>query len=299
MADNVTAPAAGTNFRTKDLAGIHHPISILTDFAGADAMGLVTANPAANTLLGRLKAIADASATVELGGTSLAALETIDLGATSLAALENITVGGTVDLSGGSLAALENITVTIDAGSLAALETIDLGATSLAALENITATLDAGSLAALETIDLGATSLAALENITVGGTVELGATSLAALESITATGPLTDTQLRATAVPVNIDASLKSGTPTRGSVNSGTSSVTILASNANRKGATMINTDPNTLLLDLSGGTASATRHQQRLSQYQSYEVPSGYTGAITGIWEADGAGVCDVVEFT
>lgn len=34
-------------------------------------------------------------------------------------------------------------------------------------------------------------------------TIELGATSLAALESVTATGPLTDTQLRATPVPVS------------------------------------------------------------------------------------------------
>lgn len=98
---------------------------------------------------------------------------------------------------------------------------------------------------------------------------------------------------------VNIDASLKSGTPTRSSVNSGTSSVTILASNANRKGATILNSDANALLLDLSGGTAASTRYQVRLAQYQSYEVGSGYTGAITGIWEADGAGVADVVEFT
>lgn len=52
------------------------------------------------------------------------------------------------------------------------------------------------------TVELGSASLAALESITVGGTVELGATSLAALESITATGPLTDTQLRASAVLV-------------------------------------------------------------------------------------------------
>lgn len=36
-----------------------------------------------------------------------------------------------------------------------------------------------------------------------GGTVELGATSLAALESITVSGPLTDTQLRATPVPIS------------------------------------------------------------------------------------------------
>lgn len=98
---------------------------------------------------------------------------------------------------------------------------------------------------------------------------------------------------------VNIDASLKSGTATRSSVNSGTSSATILASNANRKGATIFNSDANALLLDLSGGTAAATRCQVRLVQYQSYEVGAGFTGAITGIWEGDGSGIADVVEFT
>lgn len=98
---------------------------------------------------------------------------------------------------------------------------------------------------------------------------------------------------------VNIDASLKSGTATRSSVNSGTSSVTILASNAARKGGTIFNSDANALLLDLSAGTAAAARCQVRLTQYQSYEVGSGYTGAITGIWEADGSGVADISEFT
>jgi len=49
------------------------------------------------------------------------------------------------------------------------------------------------------TVALDAPTLAALETITVA----LDAASLAALESITATGPLTDAQLRATAVPVS------------------------------------------------------------------------------------------------
>ena len=55
-------------------------------------------------------------------------------------------------------------------------------------------------------VDLSPASLAALETITVGGTVELGAASLAALESVTASGPLTDTELRAT--PVTVDGTV-------------------------------------------------------------------------------------------
>jgi hypothetical protein len=47
-------------------------------------------------------------------------------------------------------------------------------------------------------VDLSAGTLAALE------TIELGAATLAALETITVTGPLTDAQLRAAAVPVSV-----------------------------------------------------------------------------------------------
>lgn len=98
---------------------------------------------------------------------------------------------------------------------------------------------------------------------------------------------------------VSIDASLKSSTATRTAVPSVVSTGTILAANASRKGATIYNSDANALLLDLSGGTASSSRCQIRLQTGQSYEVGAGFTGTITGIWEADGAGQADVVEFT
>lgn len=52
------------------------------------------------------------------------------------------------------------------------------------------------------TVTLDTASLSALENTTV----ELGATSLAALESITVTGPLTDTQLRASPIAITDNA---------------------------------------------------------------------------------------------
>lgn len=93
-------------------------------------------------------------------------------------------------------------------------------------------------------------------------------------------------------------AALRS-TGTHSSVASGTASVTILAANANRKGARIFNTDANNLFLDLSGGTAvAASRAQVVLAQNVGYDVPFGLTGAITGIWSADGAGVASVVEF-
>ena len=93
-------------------------------------------------------------------------------------------------------------------------------------------------------------------------------------------------------------ANLRSTTGAKTSVNSGIASVTILALNANRKGATITNTDANALLLDLSGGTASSTSFSVSIPANGYYEVPFGYTGLITGIWAADGAGAALVTEF-
>ncbi len=62
MADNLTTPVAdGTKLAAKEIGSppILYPWNLLADSTGADAMGLVVASPAANTLLGRLKAITD------------------------------------------------------------------------------------------------------------------------------------------------------------------------------------------------------------------------------------------------
>lgn len=91
---------------------------------------------------------------------------------------------------------------------------------------------------------------------------------------------------------------LKSSTGTKSAVASGITSVTILASNANRKGATVTNTDANALYLDLSGGTASSTSFSVAVATNGYYEIPFGFTGLITGIWAADGAGSALVTEF-
>ena len=83
------------------------------------------------------------------------------------------------------------------------------------------------------------------------------------------------------------------------SVASAAASTTILAANARRKGATVINTDANALCLRLDGGTATTTTgFNVRLVQNAYYEIPFGYTGLVTGIWEADGAGAANVCEF-
>lgn len=63
MTATTTPLPAGTDI-AETIGGKAHSRAILFDVAGADAMGAVGASPAANTMLGRLKAIADAIATV-------------------------------------------------------------------------------------------------------------------------------------------------------------------------------------------------------------------------------------------
>lgn len=91
-------------------------------------------------------------------------------------------------------------------------------------------------------------------------------------------------------------------TATLTNVASSASSVTILASNANRKGATIVN-ESTALLYVKFGSTASATSYVVSLvgssaAPYSYYEVPFGYSGIITGIW-ASANGNARVTEVT
>jgi hypothetical protein len=99
---------------------------------------------------------------------------------------------GDVSLSAATLAALETIqvgslpNVALDTATLAALETIQIGSMPAVAL-------DAATLAALETISIA--NFPATQP--VSGTVGISGT-------VPVSGPLTDTQLRASAVPVSL-----------------------------------------------------------------------------------------------
>lgn len=90
------------------------------------------------------------------------------------------------------------------------------------------------------------------------------------------------------------------GTATHSTVGDAATSTTILAANSARRGASIINVSSAILYLDMSGGTATATTaHHVQLVQNAYFEVPFGYTGAITGIWASDAGGSANVVEYT
>lgn len=82
-------------------------------------------------------------------------------------------------------------------------------------------------------------------------------------------------------------------------VASAASSTTILAANASRRSAIIVNTDPNTLRIKY-GATASATSFTAVIPSGGYWEMPEPiYAGIIDGIWDVDGAGVAQVTELT
>jgi hypothetical protein len=87
---------------------------------------------------------------------------------------------------------------------------------------------------------------------------------------------------------------------TRTAVNDSSTAVTILAANANRKGAYILNTSSALLYLGLGATDPTSTDFTEQLFQGQSWRVPDCYTGIIKGIWATDpNDGVARVTEMS
>lgn len=84
--------------------------------------------------------------------------------------------------------------------------------------------------------------------------------------------------------PLPVREQSDTGTPSV--VGSSATVVTILASNANRLGAIIFNDSTATLIIGLFTG-ASASNLTLKLPPGAVYEIPFGYTGIITGLWDA------------
>ena len=89
------------------------------------------------------------------------------------------------------------------------------------------------------------------------------------------------------------------GTSTLSNVSSSATTVSILASNASRKGATFFNESTSVLYLKF-GTTASLTSYTVQIPANSYYELPfiKPYTGAIDGIW-ASANGTLRVTELS
>lgn len=65
---------------------------------------------------------------------------------------------------------------------------------------------------------------------------------------------------------------------------------TLLAANANRRGATVYNDTSLSLYLALGSGASTET-YTLKVAAGGYYELPFGYTGVVTGIWPSASAG--------
>lgn len=130
--------------------------------------------------------------------------------------------------------------------------------------------------------------------------------------AVPVSGPLTDTQLRATAVPVSgplTDAQLRASavpvvgsvavrTPTTTSVNSTTSSVTILAANANRKGLMISNQSTSKLYLSFNASASAGNSFiQMDPGAFLFLDQQMIFSSAIYGVW-TNANGTAQVTEF-
>lgn len=92
-------------------------------------------------------------------------------------------------------------------------------------------------------------------------------------------------------------------TGTISSVADSATSVTVLASNASRKGAVFFNDSSSVLYLALSNTTASTTVYTVQVPAFGYYELPivqgGVYTGICVGIWSSDSTGSVRVTELT
>jgi hypothetical protein len=76
-------------------------------------------------------------------------------------------------------------------------------------------------------------------------------------------------------------------------------SVTLLANNVNRRGGYFYNAGTAPLYLALGAGATLAS-YTVKVMPHGFYEIPwAPYTGVVTGIWGAAGAGTCQVTEVT
>lgn len=150
-----------------------------------------------------------------------------------------------------------------------------------------TATVKAASATAVATD----TSIVTQLNPNSPGIIPTGTAGSASATVLTVQGV-------ASMTPV-ITKETKSATGTQSIVASSATSVTVLASNANRLGASVYNDSTQILFLLLTtGGTASATVYTVQMVAGAYYEVPFGYTGALIGIW-ASANGNARVMEMT
>lgn len=177
----------------------------------------------------------------------------------------------TDDLTGGSFSAQKAQVVKLGIGADGDMELVDL-------THPVPVALDAPTLAALETITVANPTT----NPETGLAKEAGGNLATIAASLSVLDDWDETDRAKVVLP-------RAATPTLANVAASASSVTLLAANAARLGAAIVN-DSTSILYVKFGSTASATSFTVCLAGSVAgvpayYEVPFGYVGIITGIW--------------
>jgi hypothetical protein len=101
-----------------------------------------------------------------------------------------------------------------------------------------------------------------------------------------------------TPMPIYPDQSNQSATSgTTTTVPASITSVSLLAANSNRKGASIYNNSPAATLYIGFGPTATTTNYADKIGPNSLWEMPIDYDGQITGIWSLAN-GSAQVTEF-
>lgn len=93
-----------------------------------------------------------------------------------------------------------------------------------------------------------------------------------------------------------ININLRSNTVAAFNIEASITSIQILAANPDRKGATIWNNGTANLFIEL-GAKAALTAFALKITPGSYYEVPFGYSGRISGIWDV-ASGFAFVREF-
>lgn len=323
---------AGTWAEVSNTAGL--PVAIVSGGgSGGTSSNFSSAFPSAGTAIGAtdgtnmqpLKVDGSDNLLVKVNaalpaGTNVIGHAIIDTGSTTAvtqatASNLNATVVGTgtfaVQAAQSGTWNINNIsgTVSLPTGAATAAKQPALGTAGTASADVLTVQ-GIASMAALKVDGSGVTQPVSLTSTTITGTVAVTESGTWVVGSNSATGSAVPanafmiggsdgTNLRAakslTDGTLNVVQSATTGTLTQ--VNSSASSVTVLASNVARKGATFYNNSTQILYLAF-GSTSSTTAFTVPLASGTFFEMPSGYNGVVSGIW-ASANGNCIVTEIT
>lgn len=298
------------------------PVVIASDQSAVPVSGTVTTSDPANGTPGTA-APAQATQVGGTDGTNLRALKTNAAGNlmvdASVAVINNnvTSVAGTAVTAGNGTAgagsqrvviASDNTAFTVNVGTSG----LPTGAATEATLAKLPLAQGSTTSGQSGTLTQGAVTTAA-PTYTTGQTSPLSLTTTGALrtDASGSTQPVSGTVAATqsgtwTVQPGNtanttpwLVKEVTSATATNSNVSGSATSVTLLASNANRLGATIYNDSTAILYVNLAGNAASITNYTVQLVSGAYYELPTPhlYTGAITGIW-ASATGAARVTEL-